>query len=176
MAVLPILTHPNEILSQPTELVTDFGYDHTILANDLLDTIRATKNATSLSAPQVGKPVSMFVIRDLPGILNMTMVIVNPTIIHFSKDYVVNEEGCSSVPGIFANVTRAETIDIQAQDIEGKWFDFRAMGVVASIVQHELDHLVGKTILDKVPFIQRQLLKHKYKTLQDDIVIKKQRV
>ena len=87
---------------------------------------------------------------------NQPMVLVNPKILakEGSQTY---QEGCLSVPGIFADVERADRINVEAQDVDGKPLAFEADGLLAVCIQHEMDHLVGKLFVDYLSPLKREL-------------------
>lgn len=79
---------------------------------------------------------------------------------------VCDEEGCLSVPGEYANVTRAEVVEAVAQDLNGNEFIIKADGLLARAIQHELDHLNGTLFLDRLPAFKRESVKKHIKRRQ----------
>ncbi len=115
-------------------------------------------NLIGISAPQINNNVRIFVteigknknrtIKDLDGL----RVFINPKIISYSKEKVSGYEGCGSVAdaNLFGLVNRPKLIKIEAQDINGNYFELKAVGLLARVIQHEYDHLDGILFIDKV--------------------------
>ncbi len=110
-----------------------------------------------MAAPQIGSPTRIFVtevrrtkVRD-PKSLDPLRVFVNPKIIHSSTREVLGWEGCGSVAfsGLFGKVRRPQSVTVRAQDIEGVSFELHASGLLARIIQHEVDHLNGTLFIDR---------------------------
>ena len=121
------------------------------LAEDMTETmLKSERDAVGLAAPQVGVSIRMFVAqtRNGPG------VFINPEISKKSGKEAV-EEGCLSLPGLWLKVKRAKELDLEAIDINGKKIKTKAEGIFARILQHELDHLNGILIIDKVNLWQK---------------------
>lgn len=149
--ILPIVKYPNKILESPTIKVVDFGDDLKTLVSDMVETMHAS-NGIGLAAPQIGKNLRLAVIEypkqkdndfEIP-----LLVLVNPKIISKSTEEQIDTEGCLSILGIELPVPRAKKVKVKAQDIEGNKIRFTASGLFARIIQHELDHLDGKLIID----------------------------
>ena len=103
-----------------------------------------------LSANQIGKDVRMFV-AEVPEEDGRPKfyAILNPKIVKFSEKKTIEEEGCLSVPETYGAVPRAEKIVLEGETLEGRKIKIKAWGVLARILQHEVDHLDGKTFLDR---------------------------
>lgn len=159
MAVLPILTIPNPILRQSSKKVTRFDSELKKLAQEMVETMRHY-SGVGLAAPQVGSLVRMVVLeyeptqkeikegtaRDKPFSL---IILVNPKITRFSKEKVVMDEGCLSLPDLELKVERPKEVNVSAQDLEGKKIKIRAKGLFARVIQHEIDHLDGVLFTDR---------------------------
>ncbi len=104
-----------------------------------------TANGVGLAAPQIGilKQIIIFDIEESP------ICLINPEIFWESKIKVVDEEGCLSVPGVIVPVERAKKIKVRALNIKGKQFEVVAEGLIARIIQHEVDHVNGVLIIDR---------------------------
>ncbi|ACI19172.1 peptide deformylase [Dictyoglomus thermophilum] len=113
------------------------------LARDMIETMKFC-NGVGLAAPQVGESLRIIVVdyEDNP------IVLINPEIIEMSGEEL-DYEGCLSVPGVEVPVKRAERIVFKAQDLDGRTKKYRAKGLLARVVQHEVDHLDGMLILDR---------------------------
>ena len=141
MALLPILTYPNErlhIVAKPVEQVDD---RIRTLAADMAETMYASRGI-GLAATQVDVHERVVVI-DLSEEHNQLLTLINPVITKKDGE-TTYEEGCLSVPGIYDTVTRAETITVEFLDINGNKQTLDADGLLAICIQHEMDHLVGK--------------------------------
>jgi peptide deformylase len=97
---------------------------------------------------------------DISDAKNERRVFINPQIIQREGDQTC-QEGCLSVPGIFADVSRAERIVVQALDAHGKPFELAADGLLAVCIQHEIDHLDGKLFVDYLSPLKRDMVKRK---------------
>ncbi|MDD5634852.1 MAG: peptide deformylase [Candidatus Omnitrophica bacterium] len=143
MGSLEIKIYPAPCLRIKTKPVKDFN-------SDLKSTLRSMAEmmyigqGIGLAAPQVGLDSSMLVIDIGEGLVNL----VNPVIIESSRDKSATEEGCLSLPGIQVKVARPNTVKVRAQNEEGKLFEKNFSGLYARVVQHEMDHLDGKLIID----------------------------
>lgn len=147
--ILPILKFPNKILRVPGEpVVFPLSKDVVKLARDMVDTVRKA-DGIGLAAPQVGKSLNLIIINLEKGGVP-TMVLFNPKITKKSFKKVEIEEGCLSIPGVFGKVKRPKKVEIQAQTLEGKIIKFSDDGWVSRVVQHEIDHINGKLIIDHI--------------------------
>ncbi|MDV2081097.1 peptide deformylase [Marinobacter xestospongiae] len=158
MAVLPILTLPDSRLRRPARPVTSFS-DAATLVRDMLDTLYVTTNGIGLAATQVGRPEAVVVI-DLSANRDQPLVLINPEITH-TQGQRVDQEGCLSVPDYTAEVTRYETIGLAAYDLEGQCREWVESGFLATVIQHELDHLQGRLFIDHLPPVKRRLAQKK---------------
>ena len=161
MAKLEILTYPDNRLRQVAKPVTEFNDSLRILSENMAETMYAAPGI-GLAAVQVDVPLRL-VVMDLSEEKNQLKVLVNPEIIH-QEGTVCMQEGCLSVPEIYADVERAEKVTLRAQDINGKEFEIEADELLAVCIQHEIDHLNGKVFVDylsrmKQDRIRKKLLK-----------------
>ncbi len=146
MTILPILTEPNPLLRKRSEEVAkDLIPQLKILIEDMIATMKAAKGI-GIAAPQVGKSLRVIVVNtdDQPTVL------INPVITRFSWRKSIDEEGCLSVPGEFGLVKRAESIRVEALNELAEPLKFKAKGLLARVVQHEVDHIDGILFIDKV--------------------------
>ena len=163
MALLPILTHPNErlhIVAKPVAEVDD--RIRTLVAN-MIETMYAAKGI-GLAATQVDVHERVVVI-DLSEERNSPLALINPVITHKNGE-TTYEEGCLSVPGIYDEVTRAETVTVEYLDTDGKPQKLDADGLLAICIQHELDHLLGKLFVEYLSPLKQQRIKTKMKKRQ----------
>jgi peptide deformylase len=112
-----------------------------------------------LAATQVDVHQRVMVL-DISEDKSQPMVFINPEVLQ-SGGSQVYQEGCLSVPGIFADVTRAETVTVRALDRDGESFELAADGLLAVCIQHEMDHLAGKVFVDYLSPLKRELVKKK---------------
>lgn len=163
MAVLEILTIPDERLKQESEPVERFDDELRSFIADLEETRRSGPAAVGIAAPQVGR-LQRIVIVDVsskPKIPNHGhLVLVNPEIDHW-EGYDVGREGCLSVPDYTGNVIRATHIRLRAQNTWGRLIALDMEGFEARAVQHELDHLDGLLFIDRVVSRRTDLFQRK---------------
>ncbi len=105
------------------------------------------ERGVGLAAPQIDVPHRLFVI-DIESYNGPSLALINPEIVRASDEKVPYEEGCLSVPGISAEIMRPREISVKAINPEGKEISFDADGMLARVIQHELDHLNGKLFID----------------------------
>ena len=158
MAKLPILEFPDprlRTLAKPVAQVDDALRQ---LVDDMLETMYAAPGI-GLAATQVNVHQQLLVL-DVSEDHNQPMVFINPEILR-AEGHQVYQEGCLSVPGIFADVKRAERIAVKALDRDGKAFELEAEGLLAVCIQHEMDHLAGKVFVDYLSPLKRELVRKK---------------
>jgi len=155
---MQIITLGNDILRQKAEKIKKIDDEIAQTARQMLEILKRDKGV-GLAGPQIGFVKRIFVAH-VEG--DVERVFINPSILETSHKTVKYEEGCLSVPGIYANVDRAETIKIQAWNEKGKPFTLEASGILARVIQHEYDHLEGVIFLDYLPELKRNKLLAKY--------------
>jgi peptide deformylase len=158
MAKLTILEFPDPRLRTKAAPVAVFDAALKQLSEDMLETMYAAPGI-GLAATQVNVHRQLLVL-DVSEEKNEPMTLVNPKITT-KEGTQVYQEGCLSVPGIFADVERAERIHVEAQDADGKPLSFDADGLLAVCIQHEMDHLAGKLFVDYLSPLKRDLVKKK---------------
>ena len=154
MALLNILTLPDKRLktvAKPVEQVTDDIRD---LAHNMLETMYAAPGI-GLAATQVNHHVQLVVV-DISEQHNEPRVFINPKITARNGEQV-HEEGCLSVPGIYADVKRAQEITVEFLDLDGQPQTLTADGLLAVCIQHEIDHLKGIVFLDHLSVLKRKM-------------------
>lgn len=156
MAVRDILVYPDNRLRQVAEPVELFDRDLHELIDDMAETMYQAPGI-GLAAIQVNVPRRVIVM-DLSERRDELREFVNPRVVehHGSQE---SEEGCLSVPDIYAPVMRAERIVVEAQDRNGKPFTLNADGLLAVCIQHEIDHLDGKVFVDYLSRMKRERIK-----------------
>jgi peptide deformylase len=158
MAKLSILEFPDARLrtvAKPVEQVDDTLRQ---LVDDMLETMYAAPGI-GLAATQVNIHQRLLVL-DVSEDHSRPLVFINPEILR-AEGHQVYQEGCLSVPGIFADVKRAERIAVKALDRDGKAFELEAEGLLAVCIQHEMDHLAGKVFVDYLSPLKRELVRKK---------------
>lgn len=163
MTVLNILKYPDEQLSQISEPVAVFDAQLHAFLETLETTMADGPGAVGIAAPQVGHFKRIFIV-DVSGRKNTPnnghLVLVNPEIVQWDG-FAVGREGCLSVPDFTGNVIRAEQIQLEAFDPDGKPVQFEMEGYEARAVQHELDHLDGMLFLDRLVSRRSDLFQRK---------------
>lgn len=158
MSLLKVLRFPDEKLRTVAQPVTDFGPELQTKIDDMIDTMHE-ENGIGLAATQVDFHQQLIVM-DLQDDVERPTIFINLEIIEKSGHFI-NEEGCLSVPGIYAEVERAEFVTIKALDRHGEPFMLEATELFAICLQHELDHLAGKLFVDYLSPLKRQRIKQK---------------
>ncbi|VAW44905.1 Peptide deformylase [hydrothermal vent metagenome] len=154
MSQLNILTLPDSRLKTIAEPITEINDGIKQLAADMLETMYAAPGI-GLAATQVDQHIQLVVI-DVSEENNQPLVLINPEIIE-RAGLQTHEEGCLSVPGIYAKVKRADQVVVRYQDLEDQQQELAAMDLLAVCIQHELDHLKGIVFLDHLSFLKRKL-------------------
>ena len=163
MALLPILTHPNERLHIVAKPIAEVDDRIRTLVADMAETMYAAKGI-GLAATQVDVHERVVVI-DLSEEHNQLLALINPTITKKDGETTF-EEGCLSVPGIYDTVSRAETVTVEYLDTDGKPQSLDADGLLAICIQHELDHLAGKLFVEYLSPLKQSRIKSKLKKRQ----------
>ncbi len=156
--LMPIVTYGEKTLREVSARVENFNDDLKNLVKQMALTMYAN-NGVGLAAPQVGKNLQIFVI-DVSSKKKDLKVFINPKILKL-EGCQVGEEGCLSVPGVYADVPRAQKVEVEAQDIQGNKFSLEAEGLLAVAVQHENDHLQGKLFIDYLEKLEILKIKDK---------------
>lgn len=158
MAIRQILHYPDPRLRRLAEAVERVDDEIRTLIDDLADTMYQAPGI-GLAAPQINLAKRIIVI-DTSSTKSELLVLVNPEIIDRQGEQTL-EEGCLSVPGIYDTVTRAERIKVRALDRHGKLFELEASELLATCIQHEIDHLEGKLFVDYLSRLKQQRIRKK---------------
>ena len=158
MAIRQILTEPNKILRQKSLNVEKVDGDLQQLMDDMIETMYAAPGI-GLAAIQVGVPKRVIVldIEQKKGKKN-PLFFVNPEIITKSENLSTYEEGCLSVPGQFAEIDRPEKCHIKYLDYHGNKKEINAKGMLATCIQHEVDHLEGILFIDHLSKLKKTMI------------------
>ena len=154
MALLPILEFPDPRLRTIAKPVTQFDGALQTLIDSMLETMYEAPGI-GLAATQVDQHIQLIVI-DLSEEKNSPLVLINPVLSDLQGAQVY-KEGCLSVPEVYAEVKRADSLRVQAQDRLGTPQSLLAEGLLAVCIQHEMDHLLGKVFVDYLSILKRQL-------------------
>ncbi len=171
---LPILTYPDPVLSQVARPVETFNKELEVLVKNMLFTMYNAPGI-GLAAPQIGQSLRLFVLDvdyERETVTNSSgreeerlsgfrpMVFINPTITSKSGSTTF-EEGCLSVPGVYEEVKRAETIHVKFQNVKGEFQELEASDMLAICIQHENDHLDGVVFLERLSNLKKNFYKKK---------------
>ncbi|MBD8525212.1 peptide deformylase [Pseudomarimonas arenosa] len=165
MAQLTILEFPDPRLRTKAREVTaaDFKPEFQVLIDNMFDTMYAAPGI-GLAASQVDVHLRFMVV-DVSEDRSQPHVFINPRIVEREGSQIC-QEGCLSVPGIHADVTRADRIVVEAQDRHGESFTLEASGLFAVCIQHEMDHLEGKLFVDYLSPLKQDMVKRKLAKLR----------
>jgi peptide deformylase len=164
MAVLPILTYPDERLKQEAAPVEQVDDEVRAFIADLEQTMDAGPGGVGIAAPQVGRFHRIVIVdcsktrKPVPN--HGRLFLINPEIIKW-EGMAVGREGCMSVPDYTGNVIRAEAVTLKTLDMDGNEREFHCEGFEARAVQHEMDHLDGMLFLDRLVSRRNDLFKRK---------------
>ncbi|MEX1125558.1 MAG: peptide deformylase [Acidimicrobiia bacterium] len=161
MAILPIRTFGDPVLRLETKPVVDFDQTLQALAIDMIETMYQAPGV-GLAANQIGIPrrISVFDAQDGLG----PRVMINPEIVELSGEWAY-EEGCLSVPGHYWEIERPGFARARALDLDGNEVEFAGDGLLGRILQHEIDHLDGKLLVDR---LERRVRKQALRDLRDE--------
>ena len=172
MAVKSILTEPNKLLRQVSKPVDKVGKEEQQLMDDMLETMYAA-NGIGLAAIQIGVP-KRIIVMDISKDENKKepRYFVNPIIQNKDKIKSIYEEGCLSVPNQFAEIERPKNCDIEYLDYNGNKQKLKAEGLLATCIQHEMDHLEGILFIDYLSKLKKSMIIKKLsKNKSNQIVI-----
>ncbi len=158
---LPILVAPHRSLKTRARVVGTLDMDR---ARSLAPRMFAAMYAApgiGLAAPQVDVGLRLAVLDLMPGDVRQPLVLVNPEILQVSKEWVTREEGCLSLPGQYAEVTRPAAVRVSYSDLDGHRREIDAEGLMATCLQHEIDHLDGVLFVDHLSALKRNILMRK---------------
>jgi len=156
MAVLSVRRYGDPILRQRARPVGEITPELEQTIADMVETMYH-QVGIGLAGPQVGIPLRLIVVDDGK---RGTRALLDPAIVD-RKGNVTAEEGCLSLPGIFADVERSEWVRVEARDAEGAPVSLEARGLQARVLQHEIDHLDGVLFIDRLPTMARDRIKKK---------------
>jgi peptide deformylase len=165
MAILEIKKYPDEILKTRASFVDEINGNIQKLIDDMIETMYKA-NGVGLSAPQVGVSKRIIVVDTSPRQQNQSLIVlINPEIIN-SEGEIISEEGCLSLPGFITRLQRKQKVFVKGLDKNGKEIEIEAEGLLARAFQHEIDHLEGILLIDRISPLKRELFRRKYKKIK----------
>jgi peptide deformylase len=156
MALLPVRRYGDPVLRQVAQPVPEITPEIKSLVADMIETMWH-EVGVGLAAPQVGVSLRIFVMDDGK---RGARTLINPVVTERGGS-VREEEGCLSLPGVFADVERSTSLRVTGLDADGGPVELDARGLQAKIVQHEIDHLDGVLFIDRLPPVTRDRIKKK---------------
>jgi peptide deformylase len=167
MSQLNIKTYHDSVIREKCTPVKSIDKEIQSLIDNMIETMYAAPGI-GLAATQVGASSRVIVIDTSFGEdPDALLVLINPEIVH-SEGEIVEEEGCLSVPGITAKVKRAEKVKVKGLNREGKEVMIEADGLLARVLQHEIDHINGLVFVDRLSRAKKVLLKNKLKKIESE--------
>ena len=174
MSVKDIITVPNEILKKISEPIVNVGVNEKKLINDLFETMYNSKGI-GLAAVQVGILKRVLVIDVSSKDEKKTpMSFINPVIKNLSDETSVYEEGCLSIPETFIEIERPKICEVEYIDLDGKKKKIKCEGLLSTCLQHEINHLDGKLIIDHLSKLKRDIIIKKIsktKKIPDRVIV-----
>lgn len=169
MKTLPIITYPKRILKKKAKKVLDIPEDIDKLVEQMKETMEEA-DGIGLAAPQINISERIIVVdhiqeREEAHQKDNILAFLNPHIVKKSKKQETDEEGCLSLPGLYMPIKRAVEVELTAQTLDGREVRLKAQGLAARIFQHEVDHLNGKLIIDRISPLKRLKLRHELKEI-----------
>ena len=162
--MLAIHIYGDPVLRKTAKPIALFGVELKRFVDEMVETMRG-KDGVGLAATQIGASIKLAVI-DTSGGEREPYILINPEIKFVSEELREEEEGCLSVPTIRLMVERPAVVSVKAKNIDGKEYSIeRAEGLLARVLQHEIDHLNGILFIDHVSPLQRRLISGKLKKL-----------
>ena len=159
MTILTVLRFPDERLRTKATDVAEVNDNIKKIVDDMFETMY-DENGVGLAATQVNIH-QRIVVMDVSEDKSEPITFINPEIIKKSDKTFINEEGCLSVPGCYAKVTRHETVTVSALDRDGKEFTLDGSELLSICIQHELDHLAGVLFVDYLSPLKRKRIQTK---------------
>jgi peptide deformylase len=162
MTIKPLIILPDPVLRQASKPIERVDTDLQRLADDMLETMYDAPGI-GLAAIQIGVPRRMLVIDvSREGEEKQPQVFINPEIVKSSDERSVYEEGCLSIPDYYAEVERPATVSVRYLDRNGKEQTVEADGLLATCLQHEIDHLNGVLFIDHISRLKREMVIKKF--------------
>ena len=158
MSIKPIITVPSEVLKKISDPIENVGESEKKLVNDLFETMY-NSNGIGLAAVQVGILKRILVIDvSTKEEKKNPLCFINPVIKKISDDTSIYEEGCLSIPDTFIEIERPKICEVEYVDLDGKLKNIRCDGLLSTCLQHEINHLDGKLIIDHLTKLKRDII------------------
>ena len=158
MTIKPIITVPNEVLKKISDPIENVGESEKKLVNDLFETMY-NSNGIGLAAVQVGILKRILVIDvSTKEEKKNPLCFINPVIKKISDETSVYEEGCLSIPDTFIEIERPKICEVEYVDLKGKLKNIKCDGLLSTCLQHEINHLDGKLIIDHLTKLRRDII------------------
>jgi peptide deformylase len=151
------------VLKTPAAAVTDIDGKVARLVDNMFDTLSSSDTGIGLAAPQIGVQKQIFVWE----VDDKRELVINPQIVESSGEWVY-EEGCLSIPGLYVELVRPKEVLMRGLDLDGNEVEFEADELMGRLFQHELDHLNGVLMFDRMEPDQRKAAMAEYRTILDD--------
>ena len=167
MAVSKIVIYPSPVLRVTAKRVENIDERVVNLAEDMAETMYAAPGV-GLAAPQVGVPERLITVdvQRSKGTQEL-ITLVNPEIVEV-EGRIVSEEGCLSLPGVHEDVERADRVLVRGYDLNERQREIEASGLLARVLQHEIDHLEGVLLIDKISRLKRVIIQRKLRKMIRD--------
>ncbi|MFN0218558.1 MAG: peptide deformylase [Hyphomicrobium sp.] len=168
MSILPIITIPDPMLRKISDPVEKIDASAVKLMDDMLETMYAAPGV-GLAAIQVGVPLRIIVLDTADeGEPKKPLALVNPEIVALAPTTRIYEEGCLSIPDVRVEIERPDAVTVRYLDRRGKEQEIAATGLLATALQHEIDHLDGQLIIDFLSRLKRDMVIRKFKKIARD--------
>lgn len=163
MAILEIKKYPEKVLKEKTSPVLEIDREILNLVDDMIETMYAAPGI-GLAAPQVGvsKRIIVIDVSVKEGEKTPLIVLINPEIVS-TEGEIESEEGCLSLPGYITTVKRAERVIVKGLNKDGREISIEGEGLLSRALQHEIDHLDGLLLIDRISRIKREFFKKRLK-------------
>ena len=171
MSELELVIHPNDLLRQTSSKVVDIDGELVRLTDAMIETMHEARGI-GLAGVQVGRLARLFVTH-VEG--DKPRVFINPSIIATSLETEAYDEGCLSIPAIYADVVRPEAVQVQAWNERGRPFTMEVDGLLARVIQHEIDHLNGVLFIDHLTDAERTRALKDYDPAVDRVTASRRR-
>lgn len=165
MAVLEIRKYPDDVLKKVAEPVNEINGELQKLIDDMIETMYSS-NGVGLAASQVGVLKRIIIVDTSSRQEGQSLlVLINPEIVDCQGE-ILSEEGCLSIPGFITKLKRKEKVFLRALDRQGNPVEIEADGLLSRALQHEVDHLNGVLIVDRLSPLKKELFRRKYSKLK----------
>jgi peptide deformylase len=165
-----IRTFGDPVLKTPAAAITNIDGKVARLVDDMFDTLYTSDNGIGLAAPQIGVQKQIFVWE----IDDEARVIINPQIVESSGEWLY-DEGCLSIPGLYVEILRPNAVLMRGLDLDGNEIEIEANELMGRLFQHELDHLQGVLMFDRMNPDQRKEALAEYRRIVDEHAVVKPR-